>query len=399
MHVGTGTELTGSIARINRLRAIERELVYTLSQLIIETPEYATKIHCGVALHQHARAVDAWNRRLAELGEQPAESARAVERPSTELLTYRRLRAYLDDGLGVLSRLLQAYPESGMTIADQPSVLLAGRRLSEIREMETTILSVIEATSASRVEGVSGIWSDRVYQPPRRPARDPVFACDRQPINPFDEALPVREAAAQFMHMNLTDLELTTIELCSLFILKGPDLPWDFTCDMARQIWDETRHARMFHDRLLELGSAPGIRPTSMTHWDISSGQPLPVAMTCHQLIGEWSGVDAAIYLGDYFRERGDDRTAAIFDFVARDEITHVGFGNKWVAWLAPNDADRDEVRARAEAAREAHGKPATGPLNFPLNRWACELSRYPERYIRKLEANYECYGSRQGRR
>jgi uncharacterized ferritin-like protein (DUF455 family) len=144
-----------------------------------------------------------------------------------------------------------------------------------------------------------------------------------------------------------------------------------------------------------ELGAAPGLRPTSMLHWDIGFGKPLPVALTCHQLIGEWTGVDAAIYLGDYFRDRGDSRTAMIFDFVARDEARHVSFGNKWLAWLVPDEQGRDAVRAEAEQVRAEHGKIVDGPLTFPFNRWACEASGYSQTAIERLEQRYRNFGSR----
>ena len=40
------------------------------------------------------------------------------------------------------------------------------------------------------------------------------------------------------------DAELTAAELMARNSHEYPEMPWDFHVDMARQTWDELRHAR-----------------------------------------------------------------------------------------------------------------------------------------------------------
>ena len=58
------------------------------------------------------------------------------------------------------------------------------------------------------------------------------------------------------------DAELCAAELMARNSHEHPDMPWEFHVDMARQIWDEIRHAEI-HDRLMatELGCHWGDYP------------------------------------------------------------------------------------------------------------------------------------------
>jgi uncharacterized ferritin-like protein (DUF455 family) len=196
------------------------------------------------------------------------------------------------------------------------------------------------------------------------------------------------------MHANFTDLELTTIEICCRFTLENPDMPWAFACDMARQSWDECRHARSFQKRILELGGRIGQRPTSLAHWQITLGKPLALALCSHQMIGEWTGIDGALWFAALFRARGDRATADVFDFVARDECTHTSFGSKWLRYLAPTDAARAELMQKARDLRASFGKPSDGPVTFPFNRWACEIAAFDLDEIERLQRRFDTMGS-----
>ena len=58
------------------------------------------------------------------------------------------------------------------------------------------------------------------------------------------------------------DAELCAAELMARNSHEHPEMPWDFHVDMARQTWDEVRHARV-HDILMptELGCRWGDYP------------------------------------------------------------------------------------------------------------------------------------------
>ena len=69
------------------------------------------------------------------------------------------------------------------------------------------------------------------------------------------------EEQKHFFH-GLMDAELCAAELMARNSHEHPEMPWDFHVDMARQTWDEIRHAEV-HDRLMatELGCRWGDFP------------------------------------------------------------------------------------------------------------------------------------------
>lgn len=176
------------------------------------------------------------------------------------------------------------------------------------------------------------------------------------------------------------------MEACSRLILHSKGMPWGFTVDMARQCWDEARHAQAFTDRLLDLGGRVGMYAHSHTLWEMTADQPIAVQLAIHQRIGEWVGVDGALWNADRFRSLGDHATADLMDFVARDEMTHVAFGNRWIRWMHHVDSDVDVVMTQALLRRAAFGKSVGGPLMFPFNRWACERAGFTSVEVTALE-------------
>jgi len=46
-----------------------------------------------------------------------------------------------------------------------------------------------------------------------------------------------------------------------------PDAPWDFTMDMARQVWDESRHVEIYLRLLDHLGGYAGEFPETTILW------------------------------------------------------------------------------------------------------------------------------------
>src|SRR5262249_31088161 len=124
--------------------------------------------------------------------------------------------------------------------------------------------------------------------------------------------------------------------------------------------------------------------------------QSLEVRLGLHQRIGEWIGVDGALWHARKFTETEEPNVALLFDYVARDEITHVSFGNKWINHLVgPATPAVENVHARAMARRAEFGKHEEGPLIFPLNEEACRRAGFMPQEIADLAEQYRKYGSR----
>lgn len=213
-----------------------------------------------------------------------------------------------------------------------------------------------------------------------------------------DDRVPVGStgtARMALLQQNLVNLEIPTIELCCSLILEAATLPLDFVADMARQAWDEARHARLFWTRLDELGGTVEAFSASTSLWRMCRGQPIAVRLALHQCAGEWIGVDGAAWYRDAATREGDTATSALFDAVMRDELGHVRLGHRWLQRLCPDDADRAATRAAALGLRGAAGKSVDGSLAFPLNEALCRAGGLEDSDIAALAARYRRYGSR----
>jgi uncharacterized ferritin-like protein (DUF455 family) len=221
---------------------------------------------------------------------------------------------------------------------------------------------------------------------PLRPARDNRFAETASNPNLTD--------TVKLLHVFYTDLEISTIEACSRLIVEFPAMPWQFVVDMARQCWDEARHAEAFRTRLLQLGGRMGTYAMSYALWDMAAGEPVDVSLAVQQRVGEWIGVDGAIWQAQHLRFGGDEITSDLFEFVALDEITHVSYGNKWLRSVAGSESRVKVVHDLALDKRSACGKSVDGPLTFPYNDWACERGGFTETERDELRGRFLKFGS-----
>ena len=69
---------------------------------------------------------------------------------------------------------------------------------------------------------------------------------------PFDE-----ETLRSRLHGIMTG-ELQAMEAAGRTLFDFPDAPWEFQLDMARQVWDESRHSEIFQRLLEYMGGRAG---------------------------------------------------------------------------------------------------------------------------------------------
>src|SRR5581483_908837 len=55
--------------------------------------------------------------------------------------------------------------------------------------------------------------------------------------------------------------EIQTLEIASACIVDFPETPWELRLELARQCWDEARHAAVIGRLLHEIGTAKGEFP------------------------------------------------------------------------------------------------------------------------------------------
>ena len=110
---------------------------------------------------------------------------------------------------------------------------------------------------------------------------------------------------------------------------------------MARQVWDESRHAEIFMKLLEYVGSYLGEFPESEVLWSCTQidDPACRVAGINRGLEGLACDVfDQIIRLA---QRMGDAVIERAVDYVLADEITHVRMGSKWMRKLTEGDPER----------------------------------------------------------
>src|SRR6266511_2124080 len=87
----------------------------------------------------------------------------------------------------------------------------------------------------------------------RDPAREPCFEIVHLHQDVPDSGGITLEARRQRLHREYNQ-EVQTLEVAAICLTDFPAAPWDLRLQLARQCWDEARHANLLYRRLVELG-------------------------------------------------------------------------------------------------------------------------------------------------
>jgi len=154
-------------------------------------------------------------------------------------------------------------------------------------------------------------------------------------VLPFDE-----EALLARLHGIYTG-EVQAMEAAGRSLFDFPDAPWEFQLDMARQVWDESRHTEIF-ERLLEyMGGHPGDYVETEVLWRCTQADD-PAARVAGINRGlEGLACDVFDQMIRIAQKNGDEVIERAVDYVLADEITHVRMGSKWMRKLTEGDPER----------------------------------------------------------
>ncbi len=135
--------------------------------------------------------------------------------------------------------------------------------------------------------------------------------------------------------------EFQAMEAAGRTLYDFPDAPWEFQLDMARQVWDESRHAEIYMKLLEYVGSYYGEFPEGEVLWSCTQAED-PAARVAGINRGlEGLACDVFEQLIRIAQKMGDSTIERSVDYVLADEITHVRMGSKWMRKLTEGDPER----------------------------------------------------------
>jgi hypothetical protein len=340
-----GYDVDESAIRFSNYLHVLRELVHLSCGHLALEPRFEVKSLLADHLHDDARAVTKLQRRLDEL-RGPSDHPGAPADELAALLGRANgtdTHEYLEIAYGELKPTLIAAIAIHLAaldpLIDEPSLRLLTQLLHRqerhVAELpagrEHAVFDDLGALPLRRHE----VRALEVMPPLDRPQRDDF-------VEITESGDPEAPELGRAVH-GLMDAALCAAELTARNAHEHPDMPWEFHVDMARQCWDEVRHAEI-HDRLMatELDC----------HWgDYPIGFGFFRSIYTHDLVGRLALSDAARERRQADR-RGVLSEQRLLDYLLADELPHSRNGVRWGSHLLGGDeqAYRDKVRELGEA-------------------------------------------------
>ena len=369
-----GYDVDENAIRFSNYFHVLRELVHMSCGWLPLVPEFEAKLRLGEHIHDDARGVSRIKRRLYELrhpsdypGAPGAELARLLDRLAGAESAGEYLELAYGEAKPALIEAMEVHLGALDPVTDEPSLRLLtqlhGRQAHHVAELGPV-------GAGSRVSDLGALSIDlkapprelRVLPPLGEPARDEFvevtadgdpFLSEELYVNDPDlNHVPIEPEEQRHFFHGLMDAELCAAELMARNSHEHPEMPWDFHVDMARQTWDEVRHARV-HEILMptELGCAWGDYPVGFDYFRSIYARDLLDRLALFNSTSEQKAMWRHSHRRKVLVERGQDTVAKVFDYLLADEVPHVHNGVRWGSYLM--DGDENAYRAHVRALRE----------------------------------------------
>jgi Protein of unknown function (DUF455) len=386
-----GYDVDDNAIRFSNYFHVLRELVHFSSGWLPLVPAFEDKLRLGEHLHDDARAVSRIKRRLYELrhpSDYPGAPGFALTGLLDRLAAVTSPQRHLELAYGTVKpALLHAIDVHLSTldpVTDEPSLLLLEKLRARQRRHVAELRTASDALRAADPEiGDLGSLPIQLKAKPRElrllaplvePARDPFievtpdgdpFLTEELYVNdPEENHVPIEPVEQRHFFHALMDAELCAAELMARNSHEYPEMPWDFHVDMARQVWDEVRHAHV-HEILMptELGCRWGDYPVGFNYFRSIYAHDLLGRLALFNSTSEQKAMWRHSHRRQVLVERGQEPVAKVFDYLLADEVPHVHNGVRWGSHLLGGD----EAAYRRRVSELRQGLDRTGaPTGAP---------------------------------
>ena len=380
-----GYDVDENAVRFSNYFHVLRELVHLSCGWLPLEPRLETKYLLGDHLHDDARAVTKIRRRLYEL-RTPSDYPGApcddlcvlLDRANAATSSAEYLRVAYGELKPALIAAVGIHLAALDPLVDEPSL----RQLTQLLHRQERHVAELpaEPTEAPGFEDLGALpirlreVRELTIMPLLdQPARDEYvevteegdpFLTDALYVNGDENHVPTDPEEQKHFFHGLMDAELCAAELMARNSHEHPEMPWDFHVDMARQTWDEIRHAEV-HDALMatELGCNWGDYPVGFGYFKSVYAYDLLGRLVLFNGTSEQKAMWRHSHRRKVLIELGQPTVARVFDYLLADEVPHVHNGKRWGTHLLGGDekAYREKLR-ELRAGLDATGTPVGTP-------------------------------------
>jgi uncharacterized ferritin-like protein (DUF455 family) len=172
---------------------------------------------------------------------------------------------------------------------------------------------------------------------------------------PTSALLASAETMRQYCQHLYSEIEIPAIEVCARTIAEFREMPIDFRVDMARQAWDEARHAHLARSHAASSGGFDQEVTFSGKVWRrYLSSDSLGERLAIQQVIQEGNGFELGLARAEDSAETDLGAISNMLGFIAVDECQHALLGSKWLLYLCGGSVE--SYRRYVERAAEILG-------------------------------------------
>ena len=375
-----GYDVDENAIRFSNYFHVLRELVHLSCGWLPLEPRLEVKYALGDHLHDDARSVSKIKRRLYELrtpsdypGAPAEELAALLDRANGATTSAEYLEIAHGELKPTLAAAIRIHLDTLDPIVDEPSLRLLTQIL---HRQERHVVELPAGASKVAFEDLGAlpirlrdVRELTVMPPLDEPARDDyvevteegdTYLTDDLYINGDENHVPTDPEEQKHFFHGLMDAELCAAELMARNSHEHPEMPWDFHVDMARQTWDEIRHAEV-HDRLMatELDCRWGDFPIGFGYFKSIYRLDLLSRLVLFNGTSEQKAMWRHSHRRKVLVELGQTTVARVFDYLLADEVPHVHNGVRWGSHLlgGSEKAYREKVR-ELRAGLDSTGQP-----------------------------------------
>lgn len=202
---------------------------------------------------------------------------------------------------------------------------------------------------------------------PGRPARPELVP----PLGVQRRAMHTVEGRAVLIHA-LTHIEFNAINLALDAIWRFAGMPVEYYADWLQVAQEEAYHYTLLSEHLVTLGFEYGDFPAHNSLWEMAerTQDDVLARMALVPRTMEARGLDATPAIRAKLAQAGDLAAAEILDIILRDEIGHVGIGNRWFGYLC-EQRQLEPLSCYEQLAQQFKAPKMRRPFNLEARRAA----------------------------